>query len=326
MVAGFAFLAFFAFVLVIFFMAREAIALQLVLVQIPFMATDALGINVLAEQRVFGFLVVVENDFFPTLVVVTGLALWTEFSLVPFLLVVVLFVTGNAIHLELVLVDVALVTLDTFDIVMLSAQRKFCFLVMIKRNFFPAALDMAGFALGAEFPLVPFLVIVLLVAGDTFLLELILVQVALVAFDALRFLVFAQQRILGLVVVEDGLFPAFRVVTGLAFGTEFALVPLRSVIVLLVTVVAQLGCVLELIVDMALCAFHVFVLVQQFELGLAMVEVHGLPVFFLVAVLALRSQPAFVLVCLLVAAVTFGWSIPIFFHRDVTVLAKNFAV
>ena len=176
MVAGFAFLAFLAFVLVIFFVAREAIVFQLVLVQIPFMATDALRINMLSEQRVLGLFVMIKKDFFPTLVVVTGLALGTEFSLVPFFLVVVLFVTGKAIHLELILVDVALVTFDTFDVVMLSAQRKFCFLVMIKRNFFPAAFDMAGFALGAEFPLVPFsFVIVLLVAGDTLLLELVLV-------------------------------------------------------------------------------------------------------------------------------------------------------
>lgn len=244
----------------------------------------------LAEQLVLGLAVMIKNDLFPAFFAVAGLAFDSEFSLVPFFLVVIFFVTGIAFHLELVFVDIALVTFDAFDVVMLSAQREFRLLVMIKRDFFPAPFDMAGFALGAEFPLMPLRsVIVLLVAGDTLLLELILVQVALVAFGALRFLVFAQQRVLGLVVVEDGLFPALRVVTGLALGTKFALVPLRSVIVLLVTVVAQLGGVLVLIVDMALCAFHVLVLVLQIKLGLAVIEVCGLPVLFFVAILALRT-------------------------------------
>lgn len=173
---------------------------------------------------------------------------------------------------------------------MLAEQREFGLFVVIERDIFPAALDMAGFALGAEFALVSLRsVIILLVTGDTLLFELVLVQVAFVAFGALRFLVFAQQRKFGLVVVEDGLFPALRVVTGLALGTKFALVPLRSVIVLLVTVVAQLGGVLVLIVDMALCAFHVLVLVLQIKLGLAVIEVCGLPVLFFVAILALRT-------------------------------------
>lgn len=325
---GLAFLAFLAFVLVILLVTRIAVLLQLVLVQIAFVTGDTFGLAVLAKQLVFGLSVMIKNDLFPALVVVTGLALGAKFSLVTFFLVVVLFVTGKAIHLELVLIDVALVTFDTFDVVMLSAQRKFCFPVVIKWNFFPAAFDMAGFALGAEFSLVPFsLVIVLLVAGDTLLLELVLVQVALMASGALRFLVFAQQRILGtLVVVEDDLFPSLHVVTGLAFGTEFSLVPFLPVIVLLVTVVAQLGCVFVLIVDMTLCTFHVFVLIQQIELGLAVVEVHGLPVFFLVAILALGSQSALMLVGLLMATVALGGGVAIFLQRRMAVLAKDFAV
>jgi hypothetical protein len=87
MVAGLAFLAFLAFVFVVFFVAREAIVFQFVLVQIPFMATDALGIDVLSEQRIFGFLVMVENDCFPTLLCVTGFALGAE---IPFVFVVFL--------------------------------------------------------------------------------------------------------------------------------------------------------------------------------------------------------------------------------------------
>lgn len=80
--AGFAFLAFLALVLVVFFVTREAIVFQLVFIQVAFMATDALGINMLAEQRVFGFLVVVENDCLPTLLHVAGFALGAETPLV----------------------------------------------------------------------------------------------------------------------------------------------------------------------------------------------------------------------------------------------------
>ena len=199
---------------------------------------------------------------------------------------------------------------------------------MIEGNTFPALLGMAALALGAKFSLVPFfLVIVLLVAGDALLLELILVQVTLVAFGTLDFLVLAQQRILGLlVVIENALFPALLVVASLALGTEFALVPLLSVIVLLVTVVAQLGRVLVLVVDMALCTFHLFVLVKQFELGLAVVEMQGLPVFFLMAILAFWPETAFMLVSLFMAVVALCRRIPIFLLRQVTILAQHLAV
>ena len=83
------------------------------------MAAHALRIAMFAEQRIFSFLVVIKDGFFPLDVVVTGLALGTEFSFVPFFLVVVLLVTGKAIHLELVLVDITFVAFDAFDIGML---------------------------------------------------------------------------------------------------------------------------------------------------------------------------------------------------------------
>lgn len=50
LVAGFAFLAFLAFVLVIFFMAGIALGIELVLIQIAFVATGALHILMFAQQ------------------------------------------------------------------------------------------------------------------------------------------------------------------------------------------------------------------------------------------------------------------------------------
>jgi hypothetical protein len=104
----------------------------------------------LAKQLVFCLVVMIKDDLFPALVVVTGLALGSEFPLVPLFLVIVLFVTGKTIHLQLVLVQVAFVTRCAFDVPVLPAQRILGFLVVIKRNLFPATLDMAGLALGAE--------------------------------------------------------------------------------------------------------------------------------------------------------------------------------
>ncbi len=107
--AGFAFLALLAFVLIVFFVARETIRLQLVLVQIALVACHALRVAVLAQQGVFGLLVVIEGHFFPAFRIVASLALGAEFTLVPFFLVVVFLVTGIAVHLQLVFVQIALV-------------------------------------------------------------------------------------------------------------------------------------------------------------------------------------------------------------------------
>lgn len=107
--AGLAFLAFLAFVLVVLFMAGEAIRLQFVLVQVAFMASHAFRIAMLAQQGVLGLLVVIEGHFFPAFRIVASLALGAEFTLVPFFLVVVFLVTGIAVHLQLVFVQIALV-------------------------------------------------------------------------------------------------------------------------------------------------------------------------------------------------------------------------
>ena len=82
MVAGFAFLPLLAFMLVVFLMASEAIGFQLVLVQIAFVASNTLGIFVFSEQRIFGLLVMVEDDFLPALFVVAGFTFGTEVALV----------------------------------------------------------------------------------------------------------------------------------------------------------------------------------------------------------------------------------------------------
>lgn len=148
--AGFAFLAFLPFVLVIFLMAGVAVCLQLDLIQIPFVAADAFRVMVLSEQRILGLLVVVEDNFFPALFVMTGFALGPKIPLV----LIVFLVARQAIHLELVPVNIAFVASNALDVVVLPKQRESGFLVMIEWDLFPAALDMARFALRPEFALV----------------------------------------------------------------------------------------------------------------------------------------------------------------------------
>ncbi|MHB1115243.1 hypothetical protein [Sideroxydans sp.] len=88
-VAGLTLLAFLALVrlVVILLVTRDAIFLQLVLVQVAFMAVRTLGLLMLAQKRILGLLIVVELDCLPVISNVTGIALDTEVTLVRFVIV-----------------------------------------------------------------------------------------------------------------------------------------------------------------------------------------------------------------------------------------------
>jgi hypothetical protein len=144
-----------------------------------------------------------------------------------------------------------------------------------------------------------------------------------VATDAFCVAVFAQQRVFGfLVMVERDFFPFNIVVTSFTLGAKSSFV----FVILLVTVITKLGRIFEFVIQMASCAFNFFVFALQIKFRFAMVEMGRLPVFFLVAILALRPQPAFMFICLFVATVALGGCFPIFFLRGVAVLAKDFAI
>ena len=85
--AGFAFLAFLPFMLVVLFMAGNAGHLQLVSIKVTFVATDALHFPVLEQQFVFGALVMIELDFLPAFLDMTGFTFRPEAA---FMLVVLL--------------------------------------------------------------------------------------------------------------------------------------------------------------------------------------------------------------------------------------------
>ena len=111
-----------------------------------------------------------------------------------------------------------------------SQQREGRHLAVVKGGLVPGLFVMASLAFLA---FLSFVLVVLLVAGETSRLQLVLVQIALVATRALGLLVLAQQRILGLVVIELDFFPVFLVVARLALRPEVALV--RLVVLFLVT-------------------------------------------------------------------------------------------
>jgi len=89
-VAGLALLAELALVLVVFLVTAEAVSPGLVLVQNTGVAGRALGLNVFAEQRVLGLLVVIEDRDAPVPFDMTALAFVAEFPLVAIALIVLL--------------------------------------------------------------------------------------------------------------------------------------------------------------------------------------------------------------------------------------------
>ena len=125
--------------------------------------------TVLAQQRILGLLVMVEQDFFPVPFGVAGFALRPIVTLV-FVVLGMARVTG---HLQLVLVNIALVAGGTFSRWTVFAEQGILgFLVVIKQDFLPALFVMARFALRPKGALV---LVVLGVAGSTSCLQLILV-------------------------------------------------------------------------------------------------------------------------------------------------------
>jgi hypothetical protein len=98
--------------------------------------------------------------------------------------------------------------------------------------------------------------------------------------------VFAEQREFGLAVIEGDVFPLFRGVASLTFGTKVTLV--RFVVVLFMAAHTSLRSFFVLVVDVALHALHIYVLAQQFEFSLVVIEVRYFPIFSRVASLTLR--------------------------------------
>ena len=123
-------------------------------------ATVALGRPVLPQQGILGVLVVIERRGLPLLFIMAGLTLGAEYALV----IVVLMVTGKAICLDLILIQVPLMATLALDGFMLMEQRVLGLPTMVEDNLFPATFSMACDALLSK---ISFMLIVLRVAGQT---------------------------------------------------------------------------------------------------------------------------------------------------------------
>ena len=188
-----ALLAFLPPVLVVLLVTKEAIARQLVLVQVALVAARTLGLLVLVQKRVLGFLVVIEQNLFPVTLDVAAFALRTKLAFVG--LVVLFLVAGHAGHLQLVLKQIALVAASALGFLVLADQGVFRFLVVIEQDFFPAFLDVTVLALGPEIAFVLIVLFVAIVAQDRRLAEFLFRFVTILAFN-LGIGVFALQGVI----------------------------------------------------------------------------------------------------------------------------------
>lgn len=161
-VAILALLAFLAVVLVVLLVTGVAIGRRLVAIGRRGMTLLTLGILVLEFQRVFSVLVMIEADVttLPALFVMALLALLAQVAMMT--LVVVSFLVAVITDiLQLLLVELACVTLVALDLEVLETQWIFGVLVVIEINLLPVIFLMAGFALLAEITFVRFFVVLL---------------------------------------------------------------------------------------------------------------------------------------------------------------------
>lgn len=190
------------------------------------MAIVAAYITVLALEQVFRTLVVIEDALLPILVGMASFAFVAIAALVSFLLLlIILLVAGNALHFQLQLGGIGprnspLVASVALRLLMLVAQWELG-IVMVEFRLLPIAIVVAGFAFFSQTSPMPFLLVILLVAGNAFRFQLQFDSgsryAAFVATLAFRIFVLVAQRKFCIVMVEAGLLPPALVVTGFAF-------------------------------------------------------------------------------------------------------------
>lgn len=105
---------------VVFFVASDTASLQLIFIQITFMAAHALHRLMFAQQRIFGLFGVIKQYLFPVAFDVTSLALDTEIAFVN--LVVVLLVARHASHQQFIFIQITLMTAHAFQWCAMLAQ------------------------------------------------------------------------------------------------------------------------------------------------------------------------------------------------------------
>jgi hypothetical protein len=131
---------------------------------------------------------------------------------------------------------------------------------VVEIGIFPAALVVATLALLAQFATMAFILIILLVTGNTFGWQLDLIDQPLfrqMTSIALGLPVLPSKRIVGVVImIEVDLLPPLIVVAGLTLGTVTPLVTLFLVDFLMATITGQ-RCFLECLVFVTILALNI---------------------------------------------------------------------
>ena len=158
--ATFAFGAKTAFVFIVFLVTGKTVHRQFFFGHIALVTATAFRGQMLAQQGIFGFFGMVEQDLFPALLKVTALAFLAEITLVR----IIFLVAGKAGFLEFFFLYITLVTERAFQFFMFPEQGIFGLFCMVENDFFPAFFHVASFAFC---PKVTLVLVVFFVTGET---------------------------------------------------------------------------------------------------------------------------------------------------------------
>lgn len=270
----------------------------------------ALDLLMARAQRVIGVPIVVERDVAPCFGRMTG---FTPVTISTFVatLAVILDMTGNAASFEFELACLVAgyatnVTCFALDAAVFVAQREVR-LVMVEVGAFPSALVVARCALFAQFAVMPFLLVILLVACDALLRNLRVIQLAKLrhmAAVATDLTMPGLQCIVRVgIVVEPDLFPTAINVASCALCAIATFVSLVLIVFPVASVTVQRCCVVDTVL-MAVSTFDVGMLAaRQRKSGFFMVKTGILPGSVVMAVLTLLAETPFVSVGLVVLRV-----------------------
>lgn len=291
-------------------------------------ASDTRGLHVLERRREMALLAfhfgvraeqrkareaVIEERVFPRAFVVAALALPALLALV----LVVFLVTGEARGRKLVAIEEPGVAAIALRHRMLAAQRIARVARVIEQRQLPVLLAVAA---RTTFAIAVLVCIVLAMARNTCRRKLLLVQETRMAARACRNTMFAFKRIFRVaVMVEQNSLPILVGMAALALRAE----PLLVFVVFSMTSDALRGRALEARVAVANGAHDVAVFAGERETRLAVIEAGLLPIRFEVAIGALRTEAAFVLVVLAMTREAIRRSVAKLFPRGMTVAALD---
>ena len=192
------------------------------------MAGVALGCNVLAQQRIFGVLVMIELGGFPLLLAVASRTFLAQSALMN----IILAVARNTSSGCFLFVERPLVASQAFHRFMLAQQLEFGFVVMVELD---VSSRLSVWQVSHFLPYCP-LCLSTLMASHTFMRRTFIAARVSMAFAAFHFYVFATESKAGLfeTVIEFCFLPITLVMAAFTIGAQATLV----LIILAMTVIA----------------------------------------------------------------------------------------